>query len=238
MNAPVWCVELADAFWTKAGPPPPFPRDLRDVATSVHLSVIPLKGVSVVAVRQWFEHIEIPLPLTEPDRPLRACLVAWAGVGFAFVDRLDDPAEQTFSLAHELGHFLRDYLHPRERVADRLGVAALDVLDCRRPPTPTERLQAVLRNVTLGPFTHLLRRDETGRPLSPLEQEAEDAADRLAFELLAPASVLPETDSRTTRIERLVREFGLPLNPATRYAALLTPSGPEIDRAVARLLAR
>jgi hypothetical protein len=238
VNAPVWCVELAANFWAKAGPPPCFPRDLRDVISGVSLSVVAMKGVSVTRVRQWFEHIEIPLLLNEPDRELRACLVAWADVGFAFVDSRDEPAEQAFSLAHELGHFLRDYLQPRQRVVERIGASAVEVLDCRRPPTPDERLHAVLRNVPLGPLTHLLRRDESGRPLTPIEREAEDAADRLAFELLAPASEIGAVSDRETLIERLVRDFGLPLNPATRYAALVIPAAPRLDQAVARLLTR
>ncbi len=238
MNLPVWCVELAAAFWTRAGPPPPFPRDLRDAVGAVSLVPVDLKGVSVAGVRRWFERLDLPVSLDEPDRPLRACLVALRGEGFVFLDKLDDPAEQVFSLAHELGHFLRDYRRPRETVADRLGRAAVEVLDGRRPATPTERLHAVLRSVSLGPFTHLLRRDNSGRPLTPTEREAEAAADRLAFELLAPVEAVGEARSRSELVERLVREFGLPPQPAARYAALLMPEAPPIDRAVTRLLKR
>ena len=238
MSLPVWCVKLAESFWATAGPPPPFPRDLRHAVGAVPLSVIGLNEVSVAAVRQWFERQDIRVPLDEPNRPLRACLVAWRGEGFAFLDALDDPAERAFSLAHELSHFLRDYLQTRETVAERLGRAALDVLDGLRLPTPTERLHAVLRNVPLGPFTHLLRRDASGCPLTPAEREAETAADRLAFELLAPVEAVGEARSQSELIERLVRVFGLPPQPAARYTALLVPEAPPIDRAVARLLKR
>src|SRR5262249_27630080 len=99
-----------------------------------------MKGVSVASVGSWFERLAIPLPLNEPDRPLRACLVAWRGEGFAFLDSDAPPAEREFSLAHELSHFLRDYLRPREIVAQRLGKSALEVLDDQRPATPDERL--------------------------------------------------------------------------------------------------
>jgi len=195
-----------------------------------------MTGVSVAKVRQWFERIAIPIPMNEPDRPLRACLVAWRGEGFAFLDSLDDVAERAFSLAHELGHFLRDYLRPRETVAAALGKAALEVLDALRWPTPIERMHAVLRNVALGPFTHMLRRDDSGLPLTPAECEAEAAADQLAFELLAPAEAVDEAADRDVLAERLIGVFGLPPEPAARYAAILMPPEPRIDRAVARLL--
>lgn len=224
MSLPVWCADLAADFWARAGAPPHFPRDLKHVIpAAVPMSVIDLRGVSVAAVRAWFDRQGITVPFEEPDRSLRACLVAWLGEGFAFVDATDDPAEQAFSVAHELAHFLRDYLHPREVVLRRLGEAAIEVLDGRRPPTPEERFQAVLRNAPIGPFAHLMRRDEAGRPLSAAEREAEFAADRLAFELLAPASALGDVRDRDVLERRLVREFGLPQEPAGRYAAILVP---------------
>ena len=167
-----------------------------------------------------------------------ACLVAWRGHGFAFIDACDDPAERAFSLAHELSHFLRDYLRPRETVAARLGQAALEVLDGMRPPTPAERFHAVLRGVSVGPFAHLLRRDESGHPLTPTEREAEAAADRLAFELLAPVAAVGALTDRDALVMRLQAVFGLPPAPAARYAAILLPDPPRIDRALTRLLIR
>jgi hypothetical protein len=198
--------------------------------------VIAMPGVSVARVRAWFERLALPVPLDEPDRPLRACLVAWRGDGFAFLDTLDDPSERAFSLAHELSHFLRDYLRPRETVAERLGPGALEVLDGIRAPTLTEQLRALLRHVPLGPFAHLLRRDESGRPLSQAEREAEAAADRLAFELLAPADSVGAGTDRAELTARLVRDFGLPPAPAATYAGLLVPAPVPIDPAIARLL--
>jgi hypothetical protein len=202
------------------------------------LNVVEMRGVSVERVRRWFGRLALPVPLNEPDRPLRACLVAWCGEGFAFIDSLDDPAERAFSLVHELAHFLRDYLRPRETAVERLGERVLEVLDGLRFATPDERLHAILRNVPLGPFAHLLRRDDSGRPLLPAEREAEAAADRLALELLAPAEAVGEADDCAVLTERLVRAFGLPPAPAAAYAALLVSEVPPLDRAVARLLTR
>lgn len=235
MSVPVWCADLAARFWVAAGEPPPFPRDLGPaIAGALPLTVIDVPRLGVAAVSSWFDDRGIAVPLNEPDRPLRACLVAWRGQGFAFVDALDDPAERRFSLAHELGHFLHDYWHPRQTTVARLGPAVRDVLDGLRPPTVEERLQAVLRNTPVGPFAHLLRRDETGRPLSPAERAAEAAADRLAFELLAPATAVG--DAGDDLVERLVGTFGLPPEPATRYAEILKPEPTVPDALFARLL--
>jgi hypothetical protein len=236
VNVPVWCIDLAASFWLKTGPPPPFPRDLRDAVQALPLSVIELPELSVSRILSWFERSGLPIPLDQPDRPLRACLVAWFGEGFAFLDSRDDPTEKAFSLAHELAHFLRDYLHPREVAAKRLGKAALEVLDGKRTASPDERLHAVLRNIRLGPFTHLLKRDDSRQSLMPVEWEAELAADRLAFELLAPADDVGEAADRGELAKRLVHVFGLPPLAAERYAATLMAESPAIDRAISRLI--
>ncbi|MDB5308366.1 MAG: ImmA/IrrE family metallo-endopeptidase, partial [Gemmataceae bacterium] len=170
MNTPVWCADLAGQFWAAVGPPPPFPRDLRDpVAVGFPVTVLDHPRLSVGGVIGWFAARAIRIPLDEPDRPLRACLVADRGQGFMFLAAADDPAERRFSLAHEIAHFLRDYWHPRETVTRRLGPAAREVLDGDRPATTGERIQAILRHVSVRPFVHLLRRDESGRPLTPAE---------------------------------------------------------------------
>ena len=237
MSVPVWCADLAAGFWRAAGDPPPFPRDLADaVAGAVPLAVAEVDGLSVSAVRRWFDRRGVAVPLNEPDRPLRGCLVAWLGHGFAFLEAADDAAERRFSLAHELAHFLRDYWRPRETVVARLGPAVRAVLDGRRPATTDERLHAVLRNAAVGPFAHLLRRDESGRPLSFAERQAEAAADRLAFELLAPVAALGEIGSRRRLLDRLLDEFGLPCGPAERYAAILKPEADAVEKSVARFL--
>jgi hypothetical protein len=184
----------------------------------------------------WFAERALAIPLDEPDRRLRACLVAIRGQGFVFLDADDNPAERRFSLAHEIAHFLRDYWVPREKAMRRLGPTAAMVLDGERQATPQERIQAVLRNVPIGPFAHLLRRDESGRPLTPSESEAEAAADRLAFELLAPAVAFADDSDRETIVGRLVEEFGLPFTPASRYAALLVPDPIGPGRFISRIV--
>jgi hypothetical protein len=221
MSLPVWCADLSARFWAVAGDPPPFPRNLGLAITgAVPVTVLELSELCVAAVRGWLTRREIGIPIDEPDRRLRACLVAWRAHGFVFLDAGDDPAERRFSLAHELAHFLRDYWYPREAAIQRLGPAVAEVLDGDRPATLDERVSAVLRKVRVGPFAHLLRRDATGRPLTAAEREAEAAADRLAYELLAPAAALGEFAGP----DELVEKFGFPRAAAEQYAALVAPA--------------
>jgi hypothetical protein len=153
-----------------------------------------------------------------------------------FLDADDPPAERRFSLAHEIAHFLRDYWSSREKTTTRLGPAVAKVLDGDRQATPAERIQAILRNVPIAAFAHLLRRDESGRPLTPTEAAAEAAADRLAFELLAPEEALGNSRDQARLVDRLVDEFGLPPAPATRYAAILVPDVIGPGRMISRIL--
>ncbi len=227
----MWCVELAAAFWKTAGPPPPFPRDLTEPATWFDIVVEDVPQLTVGRVVRWFRDREILLLLNHPDRPLRGCQVATHRKGFAFLDPGDDPAERRFTLAHEIAHFLRDYWRPRGVVRTRVGEDALAVLDAIRRARPDERVRALMRNAPVGPFTHLLARDD-GAPATDAEREAETAADRLAFELLAPAAEVGDAPD----VARLVGHFGLPPGPALRYADLLRTRPDPPDRAWARLL--
>jgi uncharacterized protein DUF955 len=231
VSAPLWVLELADEFWTLAGSAGPFPRDLRRAAPrAALLSVKVLAGLSVRQVSEWLRGQGVACLAGERERALRACLFARGGCGFLFLDADDTEAEQRFSLAHELAHFLRHYHEPRRRAAAKFGPEILDVFDGQRPPTPTERLHALLRNVHVGEHVHLLARDDRRRIASPAVAAAEDDADLLGCELLAPAAlVLQQTRRRTARASRLEAEerlqttFGLPRTMAAWYATRLYP---------------
>ncbi|MEO2090175.1 MAG: ImmA/IrrE family metallo-endopeptidase [Gemmataceae bacterium] len=240
MNAvgpPVWVVDLAERFWADAGEVPArFPRELA-VPAAIAALITPVErpGLRVKSVVEYLTPKGVPIQFAEPDRPLRAALYCWKGAGYVFLDPGDPPAERRFSFAHELSHFLRDYAAPRRQVERSLGPAALDVLDGLRKPTTDERLYAVLRNRPLTPHCHFMSRDPAGRPKGEGEQRAEADADRLAFELLAPAERFrPGTDLSVIE-SRLVAEFGLPAAVAAEYANLLSPPPPPVGGLIARL---
>jgi hypothetical protein len=231
VTTPVWVAELAGWFWDRAGPPPPFPRDLRVAVTrSLVGSIVLQPGLSVRSLLDWLASSGIQPPeLRCSDRPLRGALYAREGESFLFIASDDEPAEQRFSLAHELAHLLRDYLQPRFRAIAALGREILDVLDGWRLPTPAERIHALLRDLPVAPYTHLLTRDDGTR--TPAITTAERDADRLACELLVPAAEvfrrvgMAGAAMEATKI--LEKEYGLPPIPAQFYANELFPTLPS-----------
>jgi hypothetical protein len=240
VSVPLWVGELASEFWAEAGEEEPFPRQLRrPILRALPLDVIELPGLCVAAVLDWLRQRNVVLALGEPDRPLRGCLVAGKGHGFAFFDRGDSPDEQRFSLAHELAHFLRDYLQPRRRAEARLGPQVRAVFDGERPAHPEERLHALFGAVKVGFHTHLMARDPDGNP-DDSAAASEGEADRLAYELLAPAATVlarvGRARDRQRAAIRLLREvFGLPEAQARCYADLLFPPAPPADPLLRRL---
>ena len=167
----------------------------------------------------------LPFPISQPNRDLHGFLCVHDGIAFILTESCDDKPSSGLRW-RELAHFLRDYQEPRRKAITRLGPGILEVFDGRRRPTREERLAGALRGVAVGPHIHLLERDRRGRPTDEATRDAEDAADRLAFELLAPFDAVESRSPPGDRHEltsRLVAEFGLPPIPAAAYAGVLLP---------------
>ncbi|WP_448639433.1 ImmA/IrrE family metallo-endopeptidase [Geodermatophilus sp. URMC 63] len=218
---PGWLSSAVDRFWGDDGEPGTRPRELLlPILINLPVAIIEMEGLTVRSLGDWLQRRNLPAMDAVVDRPLRGCLVALGGLGVIFVDRTDADDERRLTLAHEVGHFLLDYLVPREDVARRRP-ELLDVLDGVRAPTDAERFDALLADIPVGFHTHVLERDAHGGHLSNSTAEVEDRAERFALELLAPLrSVLREAGPVDDRdvADLLRRRFGIPHGAATRYA--------------------
>lgn len=231
MSVPLWVAELVQSFWAEAGSVEAFPRTLRrSIARALPVSIILLPRLRLDSVRTWLRENGIVCLCDERDRPLRACLVACRGHGLIFLDGTDADNEQRFSLAHELAHFLRHYWRPRQVACQRLGERVAEVLDGERPPTLQERLHALLKNAPLGFHLHLMHRGPRREVINAAVARAEEEADLVAYEFLAPAAdVLAQTEAvqgdagRARLVEVLQTMFGFPQEQAVNYGRLLLP---------------
>jgi hypothetical protein len=242
MNVPLWVTELADAFWQAAGMQEPFPRALRrPIARALTMMVVSVPRLRLHDVRDWLVRNNLGYPCALKNRALRACLVARRGWGYVFLDGADAEEEQRFSLAHELAHFLRHYWQPRQEAVRRFGAGVLEVFDGDRPPAAEERIQALLATVPIGFHLHLMQREEDGACSTPDVALAEDEADWLACELLAPgeeillrAGPVSGKEGQAVLVCLLRHTFGLPADQAQRYSKRLLPTE-ESDPLLRRL---
>ena len=226
----------AESFWRLVGREEAFPRSLESsVALALPLAVVKLPNLGLAELRGWLSTRGIRVHMRGPDRRLRACLLAKAGRGLLVVEGSDPEDERRVSVAHEVAHFLVDYLHPRQRALQALGEAGREVLDGFRAPTLEERLTGVLRGVEVAVYAHLMERSATGE-VNRLEiLAAEDRADRVALEMLAPRQIVldrlearkirwREDSAVETAMNLLTAEFGIPLAVAQGYGRALVLS--------------
>lgn len=211
---------IAAAFWDRVGGRPAPPRDLAVAAAGAcPVWVRASNGVTPHLVREWFAARGLRLPDgSRTDRPLLGCVVAHRGSGGIFVDANLPEADRRVIVAHELGHFLAEYLVPRERVVRRLGDAVLPVLDGDRPPTFAEEAAGWLAGVRVGVAVHVLHRG-----FDPDSHDrSERSASELGLELLAGREeVQAVTTDESAMFEALTARFGLPASWATGYAKRL-----------------
>lgn len=210
-----------------------FPRDvISDALRTLPVTAVFLSGLSTEAVRRWLSDRGIHHHVTEYDRLLRGCLVARAGAGVVFLDGSDSEEERRFTFAHEIAHFVLDYLLPRRRALNAFGDQILPVVDGQRAATKEEALSAVLDRVPLGVHVQLMNRSSVGVICTWEVEDAEQRADRLALELLAPAEtvllqlrgkVLSEDDG--DQIDEIAASvaarFGIPSAAARTYTKML-----------------
>jgi hypothetical protein len=219
---------LAQDFWSGTGLESQFPRDIeRVVVMKLSLSLVELPALTVPIVKTWLAEKQLALSLPLYHHDLLGCLVAHRGHGFLFVCSADSADERRLTIAHEVAHFLMDYLWPRRQVIQALGESITEVLDGVRRATSAERVVAVLSRIRVGAHIHLLPRPGTDEDTIIARTEAR--ADRLALELVAPQEqirsfllTLPACEALPVHevCAALAAHFGL---PAYAFASVVRP---------------
>jgi hypothetical protein len=225
---------MSQNFWDDAGG---FGEDLETaIVMSLPIITAPLSQLTLHKAVNWLGHkgIELAGLRQLPDRALRACLLAYGGSSnFILWDNTDPLADQQFSLAHEVAHFLLDFEHPRQKAVQELGPQILTVFDGVRLPTLEERLLGVIAGVRVRPQHHFMERGKQGDILNEHILKIENQADQLALEILAPQELavallgkaLKGQTQYTQRLDtattELIVQFKLAPNVAKPYAKQL-----------------
>ncbi|NVI97099.1 ImmA/IrrE family metallo-endopeptidase [Myxococcus sp. AM009] len=202
-----------------------YPRDLAEEAPfQLSVELVPIPRLTTAHVAEWTSKRKIRHSIADTNREIYGCMVAWKGSALLFHDTSDSEAEQRFTVAHEVAHFVLDHVIPRERALRYFGEGILPVLDGKRNASLEEKLSSVFGQVPLGVQVKLMDRNPSGHLASGAIAEAERRADRLALELLAPAELVrrilrstPEEDG----VLRVASRFGLPEDKARGYARSL-----------------
>lgn len=228
----LWLEDTAKDFWRNAGLLDRFPRDMeRAIINSLPAAVVYLPRLWTSTIDEWLADRQLAVRIASQRQRLRGCMLAYRGRGLIFVDGTDPEPERRFTLAHEVAHLLVDYFRPRHQTLMKLGKSSVEILDGLRVPLLTERIDGSLAEVDLHVHTHLMPRASNGGRSAGVIV-AENRADLLALELLAPANVVrkhlsrstfhPDYHSRHRAVARLLTsQFGLPKPVVMEYSAFL-----------------
>jgi hypothetical protein len=222
---PTWLHRALEMFWD-GDRVDDYPRSLDlEAILRLPVAIVDLKGLSTTGIDHWLDAHETNVKLNASSRPLRAALVAYGGAGAIFIDAGLDDRERRIGLAHEIGHFLNDYLVPRQEI-ERAAPSLVDVVDGLRAPNQEDEVTALLARVPLGVHTHLLGRTRRGEYGSVETERSEERATRIAWELAGPQEAVLKSvqdPSNVFAVVQVLRDrFGFPPEAARAYANFLS----------------
>ena len=220
--------EAVRRFWNQCEELRDYPRDLSVTAPlALPIAITIVSSLTLASIEKWLSLRGAAFSFKCRSRSVRGCLIANAGRGIIFVDASDPEDERRFTIAHEIGHFLVDYLLIRDAAIQRFGYSILEVIDGRRAPNTHERFSAIISHTPIRIYTNLMERDHLDSNQDNGIWEIEDRADQVALALLAPsedvltlagplAKLFTERYEHTKHILRSA--FGLPEAVAGTYA--------------------
>lgn len=199
--------QLAKAFWKASLLEINFPISTTLLEQAILLTepiaVVKLNKLSLLEISKYFtargNNINCPLDSKE----LYGFILSYNGYTYIFLNGTESAEEQRFTLAHEFAHYLLDYKLPRQSIIEKSGVAIIDALNNKRDFTAEEKLLALVQDYSLKAFTYLLDAPATSAFERLHVWKAENKADELAMELLAPYTNILQDISR----DGIVRRF-------------------------------
>ena len=227
---------IAKKFWNQLGDQnerPPYDI-IRAVSLLLPIDIISLSDLTLYKISKWLNARRVNLYIDANDRLLHGFIVIFRGTGLIFINGTDGEDERRYTIAHEISHFILDYHIPREKAVLKMGSNIIEVLDGLREATILEKVDSVINNVKVYPYTHLLEIEGDGSFQSIKVFNSENRADALAVELLAPkAEVIKRVsltykeklnfeEFRNVAHKILVTEYGLPIQIAKNYSNSLS----------------
>ncbi len=221
----------ANWFWKRAGGRCGCPANIRyAVMCALEVYVEEVSGLTTsTASRISAGAYGIRDAMGSVERELHGCIVVNQRGAVILVEENDDEAQKRFTIAHEAAHYILEVKRHHDRAADRMGHEFASVLYGLRKATPTERIDAWLRDTRADALLHFMDRTPAGAHGCARTMEAECRADDLAIEVLAPRSELSRAlltfgrmgFSELLRAAARVAEerFGLPETIASSYAS-------------------
>ncbi|HYO69302.1 MAG TPA: ImmA/IrrE family metallo-endopeptidase [Archangium sp.] len=224
-----WLQEAVDACRLPSSPS--LSELLEKIRMVLPIGLVAMPGLTCGMAREWLDskgRAHGGLPRT--SRRLHGCMVAHAGKGVLFYDDQDDALQQRFTLVHEVAHFVLDHHLPRDHALRTLGEEIRPALNGTHARAPHQALFLTLQRIPSGVQVRFIERNASGDPCTGKAMESELRADRLTYELLAPArEALPLVRNlgQQEAERELASRFGLPMREARAYVRLLLARQPS-----------
>jgi hypothetical protein len=184
--------KMASEFWEQAASSGIRRYDIEEAAKIVlSVVIVNVPGLNMSKARNWLLLRGLPDIIgynDVDDRIMHGFIVSERGTGLIFVNSDDSPLERRFTVAHEVGHFIMDHLLPRQLAVSKLGRRAEEVLNSDSVADNPLLVEALVRSVDIVRRPFSIEKEGDGSFRSWQNYNAENGADGLALELLAPAA--------------------------------------------------
>lgn len=228
--------QVAKAFWKASLLEIKFPISTTLLEQAILLTepiaVIKLNKLNLLEISKYFTARGNSISCPLDNKELYGFILSHNGYTYIFLNGTESVQEQRFTLAHEFAHYLSDYKLPRQSIIEKCGVSIIEALNNKRHFTTEEKLLALVQGYSLKAFTYLLDASATSAFERLHVWKAENKADELAMEILAPYthilqdinrdSIVKSFSSLQQYLPKLLQvKYGFTINLARLYGKSL-----------------